>query len=169
MKAAGLPQTGGLSRGRPGECLLTDIKVPLGRKGSSQIRDILVKNAVADTKVEGKAREYGDVKGTLDDDPRNGWTTKGFPKDQPHTALYGLAGPLVLESDEELIFGLRHRSTNGDANIAKFRLSATDQPGPAVREIGPTPLEKLAKGQIDSEKPLAQFSEDYEPDQLAKA
>jgi hypothetical protein len=158
-----------LSRGKTGEFILTDIKVQVRRKGSSQIRDILVKNAVADTKVEGKAREYGDVKGTLDDDPRNGWTTKGFPKDQPHTALYGLAEPLVLESDEELIFELRHRSTNGDANIAKFRLSATDQPGPAVHEIGATPLEKLAKGQIDLEKLQAQFLEDYKPYQLAKA
>jgi hypothetical protein len=169
LKLEVLPQNGVLSRGKSGEFILTDIKVQVRRKGSSQIRDILVKNAVADTKVEGKAREYGDVKGTLDDDPRNGWTTKGFPKDQPHTALYGLAEPLVLESDEELIFELRHRSTNGDANIAKFRLSATDQPGPAVRELGPTPLEKLAKGQIDREKLLAQFLEDYEPYQLAKA
>ncbi len=169
LKLDVLPQNGVLSRGQTGEFILTDIKVQVRRQGSSQIRDILVKNAVADTKVEGKAREYGDVKGTLDDDPRNGWTTKGFPKDQPHTALYGLAEPLVLESDEELIFELRHRSTNGDANIAKFRLSATDQPGPAVREIGPTPLEKLAKGQIDREKLLAQFLEDYEPYQIAKA
>ncbi|MBK8040060.1 MAG: PSD1 domain-containing protein [Verrucomicrobiaceae bacterium] len=169
LKLEVLPQNGVLSRGKTGEFILTDIKVQVRRQGSSQIRDILVKSAVADTKVEGKAREYGDVKGTLDDDPRNGWTTKGFPKDQPHTALYGLAEPLVLESDEELIFELRHRSTNGDANIAKFRLSATDQPGPAVREIGPTPLEKLAKGQIDREKLLAQFLEDYEPYQIAKA
>jgi hypothetical protein len=76
----------------------------------------------------------------------------------------------VLESDEELIFELRHRSTNGDANIAKFRLSATDQPGPAVREIGPTPLEKLAKGEIDRVNGcMAQFLEDHEPYQLAKA
>jgi hypothetical protein len=169
LKLEVLPQNGVLSRGKDGEFILTDIKVQVRRKGSSQIRDILVKSAVADTKVEGKAREYGDVKGTLDDDPRNGWTTKGFPKNQPHTALYGLAGPLVLESDEELIFELRHRSTSGDANIAKFRLSATDQPGPAVREIGAAPLEKLAKGQIDREKLLAQFLEDYEPYQLAKA
>ncbi len=169
LKLDVLPQNGVLSRGKSGEFILTDIKVQVRRQGSSQIRDILVKSAVADTKIEGKAREYGDVKGTLDDDPRNGWTTKGFPKDQPHTALYGLAEPLVLENDEELIFELRHRSTNGDANIAKFRLSATDQPGPAVREIGPTPLEKLAKGQIDREKLLAQFLEDYEPYQLAKA
>ncbi len=169
LKLEVLPQDGALSRGKSGEFILTDIKVQVRRKGSSQIRDVLVKSAVADTKVEGKAREYGDVKGTLDDDPRNGWTTKGFPQDQPHTALYGLAEPLVLENDEELIFELRHRSTNGDANIAKFRLSATDQPGPAVRELGPTPLEKLAKGQIDREKLLAQFLEDYEPYQLANA
>lgn len=169
LKLEVLPQNGVLSRGKTGEFILTDIKVQVRRKGSSQIRDILVKNAVADTKVEGKAREYGNVKGTLDDDPRNGWTTKGFPKDQPHTALYGLAEPLVLESDEELIFELRHRSTNGDANIAKFRLSATDQPGPAVHEIGATPLEKLAKGQIDLDKLQAQFLEDYKPYQLAKA
>jgi hypothetical protein len=169
LKLEVLPQGGVLSRGKSGEFILTDIKVQVRRRGSSQIRDILVKSAVSDTKVEGKAREYGDVKGTLDDDPRNGWTTKGFPKDQPHTALYGLAEPLVLESDEELIFELRHRSTNGDANIASFRLSATDQPGPAVRELGSTPLEQLAQGKVERERLMAQFLEDHEPYQIAKA
>jgi hypothetical protein len=169
LKLEVLPQNDVLSRGKDGEFILTDIKVQVRRKGSSQIRDVLVKYAVADTKTEAKAREYGDVKGTLDDDPRNGWTTKGFPKDQPHTALYGLAEPLLLESDEELIFELRQRSTNGDANIAKFRVSATDQPGPAVRELGPTPLEQLASGKVERDRLLAQFLEDYEPYQLAKA
>jgi hypothetical protein len=169
LKLEVLPQGGVLSRGKSGEFILTDIKVQVRRRGSSQIRDILVKSAVSDTKVEGKAREYGDVKGTLDDDPRNGWTTKGFPKDQPHTALYGLAEPIKLESDEELIFELRHRSTNGDANIASFRLSATDQPGPAVRELGPTPLEQLAQGKVERERLMAQFLEDHAPYQTAKA
>ena len=169
LKLEVLPQNGVLSRGKDGEFILTDIKVQVRRKGSSQIRDVLVKSAVADNKLEGKAREYGDVKGTLDDDPRNGWTTKGFPKDQPHTALYGLAEPLVLENDEELIFELRQRSTNGDANIAKFRVSATDQPGPAVRELGPAPLEQLAIGKVERHRLLEQFLEDYEPYQLAKA
>ena len=169
LKLEVLPQNGVLSRGKDGEFILTDIKVQVRRKGSSQIRDVLVKSAVADNKLEGKAREYGDVKGTLDDDPRNGWTTKGFPKDQPHTALYGLAEPLVLENDEVLIFELRQRSTNGDANIAKFRVSATDQPGPAVRELGPAPLEQLAIGKVERHRLLEQFLEDYEPYQLAKA
>jgi len=168
LKLEVLPQGGGLSRGKTGEFILTDIKVQVRRKGSSQIRDILVSGAVADTKVEGKAREYGDVKGTLDDDPRNGWTTKGFPKDQPHTALYALAEPLVLESDEELIFELRHRSTDGDANIAKFRLSASDQPGPSVRELASAPLEQLAKGHIEKDRLMAQFLEDHAPYQTAK-
>ncbi len=169
LKLEVLPQNGVLSRGKSGEFILTDIKVQVRRRGSSQIRDIAVKSAVSDTKGEGKAREYGDVKGTLDDDPRNGWTTKGFPKDQPHTALYGLAETLVLESDEELIFELRHRSTNGDANIASFRLSATDQPGPAVRELGPTPLEQLAQGKVERDRLMAQFLEDHAPYQTAKA
>lgn len=169
LKLEVIPQDGVLSRGKSGEFILTDIKVQVRRHGSSQIRDILVKSAVADTKVEGKAREYGDVKGTLDDDPRNGWTTKGFPKDQSHIAQYGLAEPITLESDEELIFELRHRSTNGDANIASFRLSATDQSGPAVRELGPTPLEQLAEGKVERERLMAQFLEDHAPYQAAKA
>lgn len=169
LKLEVIPQDGVLSRGKSGEFILTDIKVQVRRRGSSQIRDILVKSAVADTKVEGKAREYGDVKGTLDDDPRNGWTTKGFPKDQSHIAQYGLAEPITLESDEELIFELRHRSTNGDANIASFRLSVTDQSGPAVRELGPTPLEQLAEGKVERERLMAQFLEDHAPYQAAKA
>jgi len=169
LKLEVLPQNGVLSRGKTGEFILTDIKVQVRRKSSSQIRDIAVRDAISDTKVEGKAKQYGDVKGTLDDDPRNGWTTKGYPKDQPHTALYELAEPLVLESDEELIFELLQRSTDGDANISSFRLSATDQRGPAVRELAPAPLAQLAKGQVERERLLAQFLEDYAPYQVAKA
>ena len=169
LKLEVIPESGTLSRGKSSEFILTDIKVQVRRKGSSQIRDIPVSSAVSDTKIEGKAREYGDVKGTLDDDPRNGWTTKGFPKDQVHTALYALAEPLVLEADEELIFELRHRSTLGDANIAKFRLFASDQPGPAVRELAPAPLEQLARGQAETVRLMAQFLEDHAPYQAAKS
>jgi hypothetical protein len=171
LKLEVLPSSGALSRGKSGEFILTDIKVQVRRKGSSQIRDIAVNGAVSDTKVEGKAREYGDVKGTLDDDPRNGWTTKGFPKDKPHTAVFALAKPVVFESDEELIFELRQRSTNGDANIARFRLSVTDQPGPAVRELEPAPLEQLATSKLDPKlrgRLLAQFLEDHVPYQTAR-
>ncbi|NBV22122.1 MAG: DUF1553 domain-containing protein [Proteobacteria bacterium] len=136
---------GGLSRGKSGEFILTDIKVQVRRKSSSQLRDILVANAVADASAEQKgAREYGDIKGVLDDDPRNGWTTKGLDQKVPRTGVFALAEPLVLEPDEELVFELRHRSTIGDANIGRFRVSVTDQAGPAVREVGAAPLEELA-------------------------
>jgi len=171
LKLEVLPLDGALSRGKSGEFILTDIKVQVRRRGSSQIHDIVVNGAVSDIKTEAKAREYGDVKGTLDDDPRNGWTTKGQPKDKPHTAVYALKQPLVMEADEELIFEMLHRSTNGDANISRFRLSATDQPGPAVREMGTAPLEQLAAAPLDEKlhaRLFAQFLEDHQPYQIAK-
>ncbi|WP_133796446.1 PSD1 and planctomycete cytochrome C domain-containing protein [Prosthecobacter fusiformis] len=170
---------GGLSRGASGEFILTDIKVQVKRSGSTQIRDIKVAGAVADTfmKATKAARVYGDVKGTLDDDPRNGWTTEGAPQTEPHTAVFALATPLSLESEEELIFQMLHRSTNGDANIGRFRVSVTDQPGPAVNGLEQAPLEQLAAARVTDlakldpslrERLFAQFLEDHAPYQTAK-
>jgi len=165
---------GAFTRGKSGEFILTDIKVQIRRHGSSQIRDILVKNAVADYSPDQKERRaYGDVKGVLDDDPRNGWTTKGAPAIAPHTAVFALDEPLVLASDEELIFELRQRSTDGDANLGRFRVSVTDQRGPAVAGVGPAPLEQLAAAGSADDKLRArlfdQFLADYEPYQKAKS
>ena len=170
---------GGLSRGASGEFILTDIKVQVRRRGSSQVRDIAVAGAVADYEAGKSAvREYGSVKGVLDDDPRNGWTTQGAKKTEPRTAVFALKTPLDLERDEELVFELLHRSTAGDANIRRFRVSATDQPGPAVREIKPAPLEELAAARVMDlskiapalrERLFGQFLEDHEPYQRAKA
>ena len=78
LKLEVLPSAGVLSRGKSGEFILTDIKAQVRRRTSTQVRDILVGGAVSDTKAESKTREYGDVKGTLDNDPRNGWTTTSF-------------------------------------------------------------------------------------------
>ncbi len=162
------------SRGKSGEFILTDIKVQVRRHGSSQIRDIAVKSATADFSPGGQKdkRAYGDVKGVLDDDPRNGWTTQGAPAITPHTAVFALAEPLVLAEDEELIFELRQRSTNGDSNLGRFRLSATDQRGPAVANVGPAPLEELAAATTVDGKLRArlfeQFLADYEPYQFAR-
>ncbi|HYF35010.1 MAG TPA: PSD1 and planctomycete cytochrome C domain-containing protein [Prosthecobacter sp.] len=169
---------GGLSRGASGEFILTDIKVQVRRPGSSQIRDIAVAGAVADVEMKtAGSRQYGDIKGVLDDDPRNGWTTKGEPRNQPHTAVFALAEPLVLEADEELIFELRQRSTLGHANIGRFRLFATDQPGPAVKSLEVAPLEQLAAAKLADLSKLDnalrarlfdQFLVDHRPYQVAK-
>ncbi|MCD6050621.1 MAG: hypothetical protein K0Q55_2024, partial [Verrucomicrobia bacterium] len=169
---------GGISRGKSGEFILTDIKVQVRRLGSSQIRDIQVAEAVADAALDQKAaREYGDIKGVLDDDPRNGWTTKGHDQKEARMAVFALAEPLALDADEEIVFELRHRSTLGDANIGYFRVSVTDQAGSAVRSVETAPLEQLANARLTDltkldeklrAKLFEQFLADYAPYQVEK-
>lgn len=167
---------GGLSRGKTGEFILTDIKVQVRSRSSSQVRDIQVAEAVADLEKAQKesARAYGSIKGVLDDDPRNGWTLEAKDSKEKRVAVFALAEPLVLAADEELVFELQHRSTVGDANIGRYRLLATDQAGPAVRSVGLTPLEELAaaKGKADSKlrsRLFEQFLTDHLPYQAALA
>ncbi|MBY0503290.1 MAG: PSD1 and planctomycete cytochrome C domain-containing protein [Bryobacteraceae bacterium] len=160
------------TRGKSGDFLLTDIKVQVRPAGSTQIRDIAVKNAIADYSADKQANNnYGDIRDTLDDDPRNGWTTIGAPRTEPHTAIFELAEPLVLAAGEELLFEMRHRSTVGDANLARFRVSATDQRGPAVQTLAVAPLEELAKSGLTPalrERLFTQFLTDHAPYQAAR-
>jgi hypothetical protein len=92
--------------------------------------------------------------------------------------VFALAEPLEIAQDEELVFVMLHRSTLGDANIGRFRVSVTDQPGPAVRSLDPMPLEQLAAAnladpaEIDKElrgRLLEQFLSDHPAYQEAKA
>ncbi|MCC6511344.1 MAG: PSD1 domain-containing protein, partial [Pirellulaceae bacterium] len=164
---------GALARGKTGEFILTDIKLQVRQRGSSQLRDVLLSSAIADNSVEVKKGNYGNIKDTLDDDPRNGWTTKGAPNTEPHVAVYGLAEALKLADDEEITVELRQRSTDGDANIGRFRLSVTDQLGETLTSLEPSPLEELSKAPDTSNEKLKQrlfeqFLLDYEPFQLAK-
>lgn len=154
------------SRGKSGEFILTDVKLQTRKIGSSQLRDIAISGVVADFVPTGKGG-YGDVKGLLDDDPRNGWTTQGAPEIATHYAVFALTEPIELEADEELIVELRQRSTLGDANIGRFRILATDQRGPAVTETGPTPLEQLAQTQEVDEKLQARLFEQFLADHQA--
>lgn len=171
---------GGYSRGETGHFILTDIKVLVQQKGSSQTRDVSIAGAVADVQADPKKNDgYGEVKHVLDDDPRNGWTTTGEEGWHPHRAVFALAEPLVLDSDEELVFEMRQRSTRGHANIGLFRVAVTDQPGPAVTSVDPTPLEQLAGvlrgrsslSELDSalrSRLFDQFLADYAPYQEQK-
>ena len=135
---------GHLSRGEKGEFILTNVKLLVSRKGESQVREIEMLGAVADAEIEVKGRNYGKVGDTLDDDPRNGWTTKLDEAPQSRVAVFELMEPLSIHPDETLTFVLLHRSTLGDANIGRFRISATDQRGEAVRGLKPAPFEELA-------------------------
>jgi hypothetical protein len=136
---------GGLSRGERGEFLLTDVKLEVRRRGSNNLRSIAISSAVADYIADkSKNDNNGDVKDTLDDDPRNGWTTVGASQQQTHVAVFALAEALRLDENEELIWEMRHRSNAGGANIGRFRLFFTGDPGPAVRSVEAAPLEQLA-------------------------
>lgn len=165
---------GKLSRGKSGEFILTNVKLLVKRRGQSQVRDIEMKGAVADFEREAKARNYGLVKDTLDDDPRNGWTTESGDPKVPHTAVFELKEPLVLAPDEEVVFALLHRSTGGDANIGRFRISVTSESGETVRSITTSPLEEAVKkkGAIDAalrSRLLAQYLVDDRDYQSALA
>lgn len=174
-----LPAGPRLSRGKSGEFILTDLKVQVRQAGKTEVRDIALKSAVADFSADKKANGgYGEVKDTLDDDPRNGWSTKGSPQTQTHTAVFALADPLELEADEELVVELRQRSTLGDANIGCFRLLATDEPGETIRSLKPGALQELAgaglsetaqMGEPLRKRLLERFLEEYPPHVKARA
>ena len=139
---------GKLGRGASGEFILTDVKLQMRRRGESQLREIEFASAVADAEKNVGGRNYGKVSGTLDDDPRNGWTTQTHDATQRHVAVFALADPLQLREDEQLVFVMYHRSTFGDANTGRFRVSLTDQEGPAVRSLEKMPLEALAEARV---------------------
>jgi len=139
---------GKLTRGTNGEFIITDVKLQVLRQGDSQIRDIELSSAIATAEMNVGGRNYGRVSGTLDDDPRNGWTTQSHDPLKSYTAVFALAQPLVLEPDETLRFVMLHRSTVGDANTGRFRIALSDQVGRAVRSFDKMPLEQLANERV---------------------
>ena len=172
---------GKLSHSDSGEFILTNVKLQVRKRGTSQIREIALASAVADVNGKGVDTKYANVSGTLDDDPRTGWTTRTKPADQPHHAVFALAEPLVLQPDEQLDIILMQRSLDPRALIGRFRLSVTDQAGQAVRSLDPMPLEQLADSlsgkdsaadaEVSGElrkRLIAQFLEDHREYQLTR-
>jgi hypothetical protein len=132
------------SRGASGHFTLTDIKLRVVKRESAQARDIQPAGAVADHSDDPKRHGgYGRIAHVLDDDPRNGWSVRDAAAAAVHVAVFALREPLVLAADEELVFEMRHRSTAGDANVGRFRVSVTDQAGPAVTSVQQAPLDRL--------------------------
>lgn len=146
---------GKYARGTSGNFILTNVKLQVRSPTGSQVHEVDIETALANVAQGAKGRNYGNVVDTLDDDPRNGWTLpaeaiqddddeQAEPTDPPW-ALFVLDEPLQLADDEELVLWLMHRSTDGDANIGRFRVTVTDQGGPAVRSLEPMPIEQLAQ------------------------
>ena len=171
---------GGFARGPQGHFVVTDVKLRVEEEGSSQVREIPFAGAVADHSDDPKKHQgYGAVKDVLDDDPRNGWSTREQPDADRHVAIFALAEPLVLAADERLVFEIRQRSTLGGANVGRFRISATASAGPAVKNLDEPPLEGLARIESPGDKLehlpdalrkrlMDEFLADHEPYQVAK-
>ncbi len=140
---------GKLSRGQSGEFILTNFKMQLRQPGSSQLIDLDFDSAIADVEQGAKGRNYGNIKDTLDDDPRNGWTTKTHDATKSHVGVFALSQPLELSDGDQIVVVMFQRSTDGDANIGRFRLSVTDQTGQAVRSLDLMPMEQLAAAQVE--------------------
>lgn len=140
------------TRGKDGVFILTNVKLQVRKAGDFQVREIELDTAHANVEVKAKGRNYGLVAETLNDDPRNGWTVdQQLEATITPTAVFALKSPLTLADDEELVLWLMHRSTEGDANIGRFRVALTDQPGAAVRSTEPMPIERLASALISKE------------------
>jgi len=136
----------GFSRGASGEFILTDVKLQVRQSGESQEQELPLASATADFSADKKINNnYGDIADTLDDDPRNGWSTVGAGSIEPHEAVFALAQPWTPQPGEELVVELRQRSTQGDRNLARFAVWLTDEVGPTLRQVGPTPREELAE------------------------
>lgn len=149
---------GKYSYAESGEFVLTNVKLQVRRDGSSDVHDIAVVRVTASSQGEGQDKKYGNAVGTLDDDPRTGWTTRTKPVEPIQIAVFELETPLVLKSDEHLDIVLMQRSLAPRELIGRFRLSLTDQRGAAVRSLNPMPMEQLAAAikahESDSDQPF---------------
>ena len=146
MKLTVLPdaESKRLSVADSGHFIVTNMKINVARRGSSQVREIVVDSSVADYEKEKTGRSYGPVATLLDDDPRSGWTSLGADPTEARTAVFGFKQPIELANDEYIALEFRHRSLMGFVNIRRFRVEFTDEVGPALKTWTKTPLEKLA-------------------------
>ncbi len=120
---------GKLSFSPSGEFILTNFKLRLRSRGSSQYREIAIAHAIADVDGQGKDEKYAGVAGTLDDDPRTGWTTRNHPADHSHWAIFVLSAPLVMADDEALDIILMQRSIENQERLGRFAVTYTDRRG----------------------------------------
>lgn len=141
-----------------GEFTLTSV-IPMARRRESPSEVPLeIKSAVADLEAKEKRKtkwdtRYSKVAKTLNDDARDGWTTEGAEKIEPHVAVYELDEPWIAREGDQFLIVLRQRSTHGHANIGRFRISLAAEPGETVRRVdGGSPIAELVRAGMDNGK-----------------
>ncbi len=84
------------SHASSGEFVLTNIKLQVRSDRTTEVVDVPLVRAIANVDGVGEDPKYGKVEGTLDDDPRTGWTTRTKEVLPVQTAVFELAQPLTL-------------------------------------------------------------------------
>lgn len=121
---------GGLARSDSGNFVLTEIEVE--RLQGETWQRISIASAEA-------TFEQGELKVTkaFDGDRKSGWAVyAGKPIDRDHAAVFRLAEPVTLQSEERLRVTLRHDSVHAHHNIGLFRLSAASNAEAPLNDEG---------------------------------
>ena len=138
-----LHRDGKYSYAESGEFILTNIKAQI-QTGTGEVTEVGVVRATASVEGKGADSKYGKASGTLDDDPRTGWTTRTKPLAPKQRIVFELERPVMLADDQQLEIVLMQRGLAPQELLGRFRLSLTDQRGAAVRALQPMPMERLA-------------------------
>ena len=142
-------QDGRFTRYGNGEFTLSSVRVLVRRAGSPAETQVELSRATADVERNTKFKSswdklYGKIKDTLNDNPRNGWTTIGVEEVEKHTAVFEFRDPCLVNPDDQLIIVLRQRTTHGNANIGRFRIALATERGETVRRVdGGSPIIEL--------------------------
>jgi hypothetical protein len=111
-----------------GNFVLTEFKVQFGKTGDMKLKPAPIKSAVADF-----SQESYDIKGAIDNNPETGWAIA--PQiGKPHTAMFVLTNPVNLKDGILFRFTVEQKFQGKDHNLGKFRISATTNKSPLLRE-----------------------------------
>ncbi len=140
---------GRFTRQTDGEFVLTNVRALAKHANSPSEEQLEIASATADYEPDLKRnnrwhRRYANIKEVLNDDPRDGWTTAGAGSVQSHVGVFEFRAPWDVQEGDRLVIVLRHRSTEGNANIGRFRISLAQELGETVRRTdGQSPLASL--------------------------
>ena len=131
LQHASLP-SGGLSRVKGGNFVLTDIKLIL-EEPDREPREVKLTGARATFNQDGL-----DVKQAIDAKAGSGWGVWPGPKGvkQPHTAIFTLAEPLKPDPDVRLVFQLKFNHSAKQHVMGRFRISVSSSANPGFGTSG---------------------------------
>ncbi len=120
-----------------GDFILTNVKVLVNQRDRPSELELEIASAKADYEAKKDRKtdwdtRYSNIKETLNDDARDGWTTEGAEEVKPHIGVYRLAEPYTVKAGDRFVIILKQRSTQGDANLGRFRISLSSEAGETV-------------------------------------